>query len=91
MRGIAAEEGLWSDSIAIGASFIDLHFLPFPDIAIPDIEIGDVHSQKIFDAIGGGCDEEALDVVSNMPAWRSARQNGKNVKFYFTLPIVFKM
>ena len=54
-------------------------------------EDGSVSNAKILRGIGGGCDEEALRVVSNMPAWRPGKQNGKEVKVYFTLPIIFTL
>ena len=46
---------------------------------------------KIIRGIGNGCDEEALRVVKNMPAWNPGKQNGKPVRVYFTLPIKFEI
>ncbi len=41
---------------------------------------------------GSGLGEEAIRVVRNMPKWqRVGRQNGRNVRVYFTLPIKFKL
>lgn len=40
-------------------------------------------------AKGGGLEEEAKRVVSNMPKWRPGRQNGQNVAVFFNLPIRF--
>lgn len=37
------------------------------------------------------CDEEAVRVVRSMPDWVPAKNKGKNVKSYFTLPITFKL
>ena len=37
------------------------------------------------------CDAEAVRVISNMPPWKPARQNGKAVRVWFTLPVVFRM
>ena len=53
-----------------------------------DGAISDVQVQR---GIGGGCDEEAKRVVSSFPKWKPGKQNGKPVKVYFTLPIVFKL
>lgn len=39
--------------------------------------------------IGGGCDEEALRVVYLMPNWIPGKQNGKNVRVFFRMPIRF--
>ncbi|MBR3916232.1 MAG: energy transducer TonB, partial [Bacteroidaceae bacterium] len=36
-------------------------------------------------------DKEAVRVVSGMPKWKPGRQSGKNVRVYFTLPVVFKL
>lgn len=52
---------------------------------------GAVDSAHIIQGIGGGCDEEALRVVQNMPPWKPGKQNGKKVKVYFTLPIHFQL
>lgn len=42
-------------------------------------------------AKGGGLEEEAKRVVSNMPKWKPGRQNGQNVAVYFNLPIRFTL
>ena len=36
-------------------------------------------------------DKEAVRVVSGMPKWKPGRQSGKNVRVFFTLPVVFKL
>ncbi len=54
-------------------------------------ETGEIDSAYINKGIGGGCDEEALRVVRSMPRWRPGHQNGKAVRVYFTMPIVFKL
>lgn len=54
-------------------------------------EDGTLSDLKIVRNIGGGCDEEALRVVAAMPKWKPGKQNGKNVKVQFTLPIYFKL
>jgi periplasmic protein TonB len=50
---------------------------------------GSVSNAKILRGIGGGCDEEAIRVVRNMPKWKPGRQRGKPVRVYFNLPIRF--
>lgn len=52
----------------------------------PDGSISDV---KILRGIGGGCDEEAVRVVKNMPRWAPGKQRGKPVRVQFNLPIHF--
>lgn len=50
---------------------------------------GSVTNVKILRGIGGGCDEEAVRVVKNMPAWKPGKQRGKPVRVQFNLPIKF--
>ncbi|MCK7535289.1 MAG: energy transducer TonB [Marinilabiliales bacterium] len=38
---------------------------------------GSVTDVKILRGIGGGCDEEAVRVVKNMPKWEPGKQRGK--------------
>lgn len=52
---------------------------------------GEIESAKMLRGIGAGCDKEALRVVNAMPKWKPGKQNGRNVRVYFTLPIVFKL
>lgn len=54
-------------------------------------ENGDISDSKVLRGIGGGCNEEALRVVNEMPRWKPGKQNGIAVKVYFTLPIVFRL
>lgn len=39
--------------------------------------------------IGYGIEEEAIRVVKSMPKWKPGKNNGKTVKTYFTVPILF--
>ena len=52
---------------------------------------GKVTSAKVLRGIGGGCDEEALRVVKNMPEWKPGRQNGRSVLVQYNLPVVFNL
>lgn len=54
-------------------------------------EDGSISNIEVLRGIGGGCDQEAISVVKNMPTWKPGKQNGKPVKVYFTLPIKFKL
>jgi periplasmic protein TonB len=56
-------------------------------VIMPD---GKVQMGNIEKGIGFGCDEEALRVVNNMPTWKPAEQNGRNVPIRMFLPFVFK-
>ena len=48
---------------------------------------GQVSSAKILRDIGGGCGEEAIRVVKNMPKWKPGTQRGKPVRVQFNLPV----
>jgi periplasmic protein TonB len=50
---------------------------------------GSVTNVKTLRGIGGGCDEEAIRVVKNMPKWKPGKQRGKPVRVQFNLPIRF--
>ena len=52
---------------------------------------GKIDKIKILRGIGGGCDEEAVRVVSKMPNWNPGKQNGRCVPVIFTFPIVFTL
>jgi len=52
-------------------------------------EDGSVSDATVVRGIGGGCDEEALRMVMNMPKWVPGKQNGLAVKVFFSLPIKF--
>jgi TonB family protein len=52
---------------------------------------GNVTKPTVFKGIGGGCDEEAIRIISNMPKWKPGKQNGKTVSVWYTLPIYFKL
>jgi len=52
---------------------------------------GSVSNITIARGIGGGCDEEALRVIKNMPHWKPGKQNGKAVRVKLSLPIKFDL
>jgi len=52
---------------------------------------GSVTDVKIQRGIGGGCDEEALRVVRNMPRWEPGKQRGKPVRVQYHMPLKFKL
>lgn len=53
-----------------------------------DGSIGDI---TVLKGIGFGCDEEATRVIKSMPKWSPGRQNGRNVRVYYTMPINFQL
>lgn len=44
---------------------------------------------KVVNGIGGGCNEEAVRVVSAMPKWTPGQQKGKAIRTQVQIPIVF--
>lgn len=45
----------------------------------------------IRDAVGAGAGLEAKRIIEKMPDWKPGRQNGKNVRVQFTIPISFNL
>jgi len=52
---------------------------------------GSIQDVQVLRGIGGGCDEEALRVVSYSPKWIAGKQRGKPVKVRMRLPIKFTL
>lgn len=49
-------------------------------VAVTIDETGNITDVEVIQGIGGGCDEEVVRVVSEMPTWRPTKQDGKNIK-----------
>lgn len=54
-------------------------------------ENGSIKNPVIVQGLGGGCDEEALRVISKMPKWKPASSDGTNVSSQKTIKIVFQL
>lgn len=52
---------------------------------------GSLTDIKVAKGIGGGCDEEAIRVISNAPKWNPGKQRGREVRVRMIMPIVFKL
>lgn len=52
---------------------------------------GSISNILIKRAIGGGCEEAAVEMIKNMPKWKPAKQRGKPVRCQFNLPIKFEL
>ncbi|MCF8379180.1 MAG: energy transducer TonB [Bacteroidales bacterium] len=52
---------------------------------------GHITDVRVLRGIGGGCDEEAIRVIKNMPNWVPGKQRGKPVRVQFNMPILFKL
>ena len=50
---------------------------------------GSIDNVKVLRGIGGGCDEEALRVIKNMPKWTPGKQRGRAVRVQYNIPIRF--
>jgi periplasmic protein TonB len=46
---------------------------------------------KVEKGIGGGCDEEAMRVVKEMPRWEPGKRHGNPVRVMMRMPIVFRL
>jgi len=54
-------------------------------------ETGTVKDSRVMKGMGFGCDEEAMRIMSIMPKWTPAKQNGKPVAMSYHLPIGFEL
>ena len=52
---------------------------------------GSVSNVTVLRGIGGGCDEEAMRVVKNMPKWKPGKQRGKAVRVQYMLAVNFRL
>ena len=52
---------------------------------------GSLTDIKVLRGIGGGCDEEAVRVISASPKWQPGMQDGRAVRTQFTVPINFSL
>jgi periplasmic protein TonB len=52
---------------------------------------GSITAVEALKGIGFGCDEEAIRVMKLMPKWIAGKQNGRNVRVRFTIPVFFKL
>jgi protein TonB len=50
---------------------------------------GRITNVKVLRGIGGGCDEEAVRIIKNMPKWKPGKQRGRAVRAQFNMPIRF--
>lgn len=52
---------------------------------------GSISNIELLKGIGGGCDEEAYRVISNMPKWNPGKQRGHPVRVKLTMHIEFTL
>ena len=54
-------------------------------------EEGKAEDVKTINSLMGGCNEEAIRLIKNMPAWLPGKQNDTPVKVWYNLPVTFKI
>lgn len=52
---------------------------------------GKISKIEVLRGVGGGCTEEAVRVIEQMPPWEPGKTDGVPVKVRFTLPIRFRL
>lgn len=52
---------------------------------------GSITNCRVLRGIGGGCDEEAIRLVKNMPKWKPGRQRGVARRVQYNMPIKFTL
>jgi TonB family protein len=52
---------------------------------------GTIHTVEILSSLDHLCDAEALRVIGRMPEWKPAKKDGKSVRAYYILPIIFRL
>lgn len=52
---------------------------------------GSLTDLKVAKGIGGGCDEEAIRVITGAPKWIPGKQRGNPVRVRMVMPIMFKL
>lgn len=52
---------------------------------------GSITNVELLRGIGGGCNEEAIRVISGMPAWIPGKQDGQPIRVSYILPVKFSL
>jgi TonB family protein len=52
---------------------------------------GSITDVKTIRGIGGGCDEEAVRLITNSPKWVPGKQQGETIEVTMTLPVTFRL
>lgn len=52
---------------------------------------GSITNPRLLRDIGGGCGQEAIRVVKNMPRWKPGKNRGEAVRVQFNLPVNFTL
>ena len=60
-------------------------------IAEPNMEYGSISKAKVANKVDELLHAEAIRVVEAMPKWTPGKQNGKEVRVKYTLPVTFRL
>ena len=60
-------------------------------IAEPNMEYGSISKAKVANKVDELLHAEAIRVVEAMPKWVPGKQNGKEVRVKYTLPVTFRL
>lgn len=52
---------------------------------------GTIGGTEVLRDIGGGCGDEAVRVIKEMPRWSQGIKDGTTVPVWFTLPVIFQL
>lgn len=52
---------------------------------------GSISNIEVVKGVDPALDKEACRVINSMPKWVPGKQNGKNVRCYFTMPVTFRL
>jgi len=52
---------------------------------------GSIFNVKVFRSVEASLDAEAVRIIESMPNWKPSTIGGKAVRFYYRLPIQFKL
>lgn len=52
---------------------------------------GELTDLKVIRGLGSGCDEEAIRILKNSPAWKPGTVGGKPVRTAYTTPVYFQL
>ena len=52
---------------------------------------GSVIWPEILRSLDPACDKEAVRVIKSLPKFIPGKQNGKNVRVWYTMPVIFKL
>lgn len=52
---------------------------------------GSISDAQVVRRLDPSCDEEALRLINSMPRWTPGKQDGKDVRVKYTVPITFKL